>query len=207
MIRIRERDGQSLVEILVAVAIGVVLIAGALSIISPTIKTSSDTARIQVASALAKELMENVRVMSEGSWHAVDSLATTSVNRFYILASTSPFTATSGTESIPIATTTYTRYFYLNTVYRNVAGYIDEVGTTLDPSSRKVTVVYGWNNYVASTTSYISRGMNYPFSQTDWAGGPGQNGPVTATSVPSRFATSSNMDYSTSSGSLIIQGF
>lgn len=424
----RFRRGQSLVEILIAVAVGVILVGGALTIISPTLKTGGDAARLQVAAALGRELMENVRSMGEGGWHTLD-LATTSANRYFLHTSPSPFTVASGTESIVlpdissnllaywrfeegtasttlnfasssmnallyndvswtsgylqkgllfggvtnqvipqnssslkyqggdmtvslwfrpdstddggfliskpwngsgqynwnlkslggasptlrlqimgsastyidankgasgevwhhalftlassskmylyldgtvVASSTYSipswtppagdgnsnavmgciypygtpacagattyaykgalddvrvynrvlsageianlyrstafnRYFYLDNVYRNGSGKIDSTGI-FDPSTKKITVVYGWASTTASSTSYLSRTNDAVFVQNDWSGGGNQNGPQTATSVNAKFATSSNIDYSTSTGSIVISG-
>jgi len=68
--------GQSIMELIVAMAIGVILVVGAVSAISPILKISGDVARIQTGAALGKELLENARVLAEANWHAMDSLAT-----------------------------------------------------------------------------------------------------------------------------------
>lgn len=202
-----DREGQSLIEILVAVAIGVILVVGALTIITPALKTSSDVTRVQTASGLGKELLDNLRTASEKDWHLVDTLATSSANHYYIIASTSPFTVSSGTESVMVGTTTYTRYFYLEDAYRNGSGKIDTAGTR-DPSTRKVNIVYTWPPAASGTFSgYITRAHNESFIQTDWSGGGNQSGPLTATSVNSKFATSSNINYTTSTDAIILQGF
>lgn len=201
------QNGQSLIEVLVAVAVGTIMVAGAMAIVSPTLKTRGDTARLQVASGVGKGLLENARVLSESNWHAFDALATTSANKYYIVASTSPFTVASGVESVDVGTTTYTRYFYLGDVYRNGSGYIDPAGTAFDPSTKKITIVYGWASTTESMDSYLGRTWDQIFAQTDWSGGPNQSGPITSTSTNAQFATSSNMNYTTSSGALVIQGF
>lgn len=202
------RQGQSLIEILVAVAVGVIMVVGALTIITPTLKTGSDVTRAQTASALGKELLDNLRAAAEKDWHLIDVLGTSSANRYYVVASTSPFTVATGTESVAVGTTTYARWFYLDDVYRNSSGKIDTAGGYKDPSTRKATVFYTWSSSTASNTltSYMARTHDESFVQTDWSGGGNQSGPVTATSVNSRFATSSNINVTTSSGAIIIEG-
>ncbi len=99
----------------------------------------------------------------------------------------------------------YTRYFYVTNVGRDGGGYILSSGGTDDPSTQLITVVYGAKGAATSTISeYITRSRNSVFDQTDWSGGPGQDGPVTSTN--SRFASSSNIDYSTTTGSIRING-
>ncbi len=425
------RRGQSLIEILIAVAVGAILVVGTLSIIAPTLKTSGDATRVQVASALGKELLDNARVMFEGNWHIMDNMSTSSANRYFLNSSASPFGFATGTESqvLPNVLTSliaywkldegvgsstadfggsgytgtlyndtswvtgylgdalsfggntaqvvtnsatalkytggdmtlsmwvkpdatddggyilskpwngggqynytidsaggsnptigvqlsgatsyslgssktisagiwhhvlvtfssssnvaiyldgalansgthgiaswtpgsgdanislvlgciypyasnncagattydykgllddvriynrvltageisslyksafYTRYFYLDDVYRDAGGLIDAGGSTFDPSTKKITVVYGWGNVFATSTSYLVRSEDQLFSQVDWSGGPGQSGPITSTSTNNKFSVATNTDYSTSSGSLVIQGF
>jgi type II secretory pathway pseudopilin PulG len=206
----KKRCGQSLIEILVAVAIGVILVVGALTIVTPSIKTGSDVGRIQVASGLGKQLFDNLRAASEKDWHNIDTLATSSANRYYVIASTSPFTTTSGVESVLVGTTTFTRWFYIDDVYRNVSGKIDVSGSSPDPSTKKATVVYTWptgNNSSGTFVGYITRTHDEALLQTDWGAGANQSGPLNATSVNSKFATSVNIDYTTSSGAIVIQGF
>lgn len=202
------RGGQSLVELLVAIAIGVILIAGAVAIISPALDTHRGVQGAKVAGALGKELLENVRVFGEADWHAIDALSTTSANQYYIIASTSPFTATSGIESVVVATTTYTRYFYLDDVYRNVSGNVlNDTSGSYDPSTKKVTVMFAWPPVASGTIStYVTRAQGQLFIQSNWSGGGNQDGPVTATTSNNTFSTSSNIDYTTTTGSIRILG-
>jgi len=92
--------GQSLIEILIAMTIGALFIIAAVSIITPALKINTQTYRVQTGVGLAKELLENVRVWSEGDWHNVSNLATTSANRYFLNASVSPFVVATGTESV-----------------------------------------------------------------------------------------------------------
>ncbi len=196
------RSGQSFVEIMIAIAVGVIFMVGAAMIISPSLTESGQAIKIQTAATNAQSLINNVRVWSEGSWQNILSLATGSTYRYYLITASSPYTATSGVESIVIATTTYTRYFYLSDVYRT-GGVITASGTTYDPSTKQVFVVYNWNAGKTSTIStYITRNEDAVFDQTDWSGGPNQSG--VATSAGDQFATSSNIDYTTSTGSIYV---
>lgn len=103
---------------------------------------------------------------------------------------------------------TYTRYFYLTDVYRDGSGNVVTSGGGYDPSSKQITVVYSWANGTTNSMSTIlTRTRNAVFSQNDWSGGPGQNTAVTSTN--NQFATSSNIDYTTTTGAfyLAIPGY
>jgi len=200
------RNGQSLIEILMAVAIGAIMITAAAGIIAPILKVNTQTSRAQAGVAVAMGLLQNVKVWAEGDWHNVANLATSSANHYYLNASSSPFSVASGTENIMVSTTTYTRYFYVDDVYRDAGDNI--VNSTsgvvsVDPSTRKITVIYGSSQGSSgSIYEYVTRNRGNVFDQTDWSGGPGHNGPVTSTN--GTFAASSLIDYTTTAGSLYI---
>ncbi len=199
------RSGQSLVEVLLAVAIGAILITAGVALIVPALQSNKDAAKVQVAASLGKGLLDNVRAWSGGNWNALLSLATGTANTYYLNTSSSPFTVTSvgSVQSLLVGTSTYSRYFYLSDVYRDSGGNIVASGGTYDPSTKLVTVVYGWSGGPTNTMmTYVVRSNNRVFYQNSWAGGPGATGPVTSTN--SQFASSSNIDYQTATGSLYV---
>ena len=125
--------------------------------------------------------------------------------QYYLVTSSSPYTATTGIQSVAIGTTTYVRYFYLSDAYRTSGGSISSSSTsnTYDPSTKQVTVVYNWTQGTTSTIStYLTRNGDAVIDQTDWSGGPGATS--AATSVGSQFASSTNVDYSTTTGSIYV---
>jgi uncharacterized protein (TIGR02145 family) len=181
-----------LVELLIAIAIGAIFMTGTAVIIVSSLGESGQAANVQTASTNAQSLLNNVRVWSEGNWNNILSLATGSTYQYYLITSSSPYTATSGVESIAGATTTYTRYFYVSDVYRN-GGSIAPTGA-YDPSTKQISVVYGWTNGTTSTMStYLTRNQNAAFDQADWSGGATS---TVATSTNNQFASSSNINYS-----------
>ena len=202
--------GQSLIEVLIAVTVGVLMIGVVITFIAPVLRSDTHTSRAQTAASLSKELLDNVRVLSEANWHNIDLLNIGSSSRYYI-ATTTPFSATSGIESVSVGTTTYKRYFYIDNVCRDPGNLVVlSCGSNKnDPSTKKVTVVYTWPPASTSTISqYLTRSQNRFFIQTDWSGGPGKEGPVTSTG--SRFSTSSlspGIDHTSSTGSIIIKNF
>ncbi|HTY39813.1 MAG TPA: hypothetical protein VMC43_01850 [Candidatus Paceibacterota bacterium] len=200
-----DQGGQSLIEILIAVALGVLMIIAAVSGIMPSLRVNSTSVRSQVASSLGRELLENVRIVADANWPSIGTLATSSANKFYLNTASSPFSVAAGTQTTTVGTTTYSRYFYLSDVNRDGGGNITAGVGTPDPSTKKLTVIYGWTSGPTSSIStYLARSRTRIFWQTDWSGGPGQDGPVSTTN--NMFSTSSNMDYSTTTGSIRILG-
>ncbi len=202
------RNGQSLLEILIAIAIGVIMIGVAIAVIAPALKIRSETNEAKIGAALGRELIENFRVFAESNWHNIDGLATGTASNFYFTTTTSFLAATSGQELVTISTTTYTRFFYIEDVCRTSTDYV--TGTApcsgadkLDPSTKRVTVVFRWPESATNTFStYVTRFNNRVYSQSDWSSGPDFWGPTTST--PSGFATSSNLNFSSTTGSIKI---
>lgn len=201
------RDGQSIVELLVAVAVGTIAMLGIVLTLSPALKTSSDSSHLQITSGLAKQLLDNVRVAADANWHSIDVLSSGSGNRYYLVTANSPFSVVAGVENVVLATTTYSRSFYVTAVGRDGSNKIVLSGGSDDPSTKLITVVASSSpNIVRSMTMYITRSRDMVFDQTDWSGGWGQAGPITSTSTNSQFATSTNIDYATTTGSIRING-
>src|SRR3989338_6620122 len=127
------RGGQSLIEVLIALLVGAIMIGAGAAIIAPVLRSNTQTLRAQVGTSLGKELLENVSVWGQGNWNNILALATTSANQYYLPTSPSPFSHATGTESIQVGTTTYTRYFYIDNITRDAGNIIDPSGTD-DPS-------------------------------------------------------------------------
>lgn len=94
------KNGQSLIEILVAIGVGTIMLLGAITALAPVIKSQTDVNRGQVGATLGKELLDNVRIFAESNWHNLDSLATTSANKYFITAATSSMWSATGTEAV-----------------------------------------------------------------------------------------------------------
>jgi hypothetical protein len=201
------RSGQSFVELMIAIAIGAIFMGGMAVIIAPSLLESGQAGKIQVAATNAQSLLNNVRVWSEGSWNNILSLATGSSYQYYLITSSSPYTATSGIQSVVIATTTYTDYFYVADVYRS-AGVIaaTSTGNTYDPSTKQVFAVYNWSPHGVTGTisTYITRNDDQVFYQDDWSGGPSSTAVTTSTN--SQFASSSDIDYASTTGEIYVAG-
>ncbi|HVM76592.1 MAG TPA: hypothetical protein VMU07_00345 [Candidatus Paceibacterota bacterium] len=140
------RKGQSMVEVLVAVAIGAFLVGAAAGLIAPALKSSDQVAQVQVGAALGTELLNNVRVWAESNWHDFLNLSTGTAYRYYLVTGSSPFIVADGSEDIVTSNGVYSRYFYVSDVYRDGTGNITTSGGTYDPSTKQVTAVYSLLN-------------------------------------------------------------
>jgi hypothetical protein len=199
------RSGQSITELLLAIAVGTIFMVAAATIIAPALQENTQAVNVQQGATVGQDLLNNVRVFSEAGWNNVMALATGTSHQYYLITSSSPYTATSGIQSLVLGTTTFTRYFYLSDVYRTSGGNATSTasGNAYDPSTKQIFVVYNWTHGQTSTIStYLTRNDDAVIDQTDWSGGPGASG--VATSASSQFATSSNIDYSTTTGALYV---
>jgi len=199
------QSGQSISEVLIAIAVGAIFMVGAVAVIAPALRENNQAGNVQEGATVAQALIDNVRVWSESGWNNITSLATGTTYQYYLITSSSPYMATSGIQSLSIGTTTFVRYFYLSDAYRTSGGGVSSASTsnTYDPSTKQVTVVYNWTNGTTSTIStYLTRNNDAVTAQTDWSGGPGATG--VASSAGSQFTSSTNIDYSTTTGSIYV---
>ncbi len=196
------KKGQTLIEVLIAVAVGAILFVGAVSTLVPATKITPETSKIAAGAALVNGTIENVTVWAGGNWDSLLSLSTTSANPYHLITSQSPFTVATGTEAVTVGSTTYTRYFYVDDVYRDSSGNIvasSTSGATDDPSTMEITVASGWPLGTTTTVSfYVTRNGENALSQSTWTGGTASG---TVTTVTSTYSTSSNI---TSSSTLTL---
>jgi hypothetical protein len=198
--------GQTLFEVLVGITIGAIIIGGATGVISLSLRSSLQNKSYQVVASLNQELADNVTVFAEANWRNIYDLSK-SPAQYYLTATSTGFVATSGAENIVADGTAYARSFTVENVNRDANGNIADSGTD-DPSTQKITVTTSFNiggePITVSFIKYLSRHRNLIFRQTDWSGGPGEEGPLT---VPNnRFATSTNIDSTSMPGAIKIQG-
>ena len=214
-------NGQSLVEIMVAIGIGAILIGGATAIIVPILRSNLETRNVQIANSLTQEYLDNLQSLAESNWQIIYTppSAKGPSSQFYLAPTSTTFMFVSGTTSTVVEGRTFTRYFSVENVSRKLCG-ADEittdatttctsgpgsVGITDDPSTQKITATVSWpEGRLISKTQYLTRSVNKVFRQTDWSGGSGQEGPIT--SENNEFATSTDINYG-SSASTVSAGY
>jgi len=202
-----KQSGQSLIELIVGIAVGVIFIVGAAGIIMVSLRVDFRNTFAQTAHEIAIELGEQVRVFANADWHNVDTLSTSTA--YHLATSTTFLDDQSGSSTIVIDGNSYTRSFTLEPVYRDASGEITTPSGILDPSTLRVVSTASWTERgdqdSATVELYLTRNRNRLFHQTDWSGGPVQEGPITV--VGDEFATSTNATTTGAvAGSIIIEG-
>ena len=215
-------SGQSLAEILIALGVGAILIGAATGAIVLSLRSSLDIRTTQVATSLNQGYLDNMKALAESDWQKIYNppAAKGSNSQFYLAASSSANLILSGTTSTVVEGRSFTRYFSIENVNRDSCG-VGSVTTNAttscamqsgasyvadDPSTQKITATVSWEGGRSVTeTQYVSRTRNKVFVQTDWSGGSGQEGPITEAN--NKFATSTSINHSTTTGSIVIQGF
>lgn len=87
----------------------------------------------------------------------------------------------------------YTRYFYIDNVSRDILENIVTSGGEDDPSTQKLTIGVDWEGGRSmSLVEYMTRNNPQNYMQTDWTGGGGVEGPVTA--ATSTYFNASNIN-------------
>ncbi len=68
------RSGQSLIDVLIASALGALLLVGSLSLLAPSLKGSAAAERAQDTAAMARGLMDQARSLAASNWYAIAGL-------------------------------------------------------------------------------------------------------------------------------------
>jgi len=217
----QSKRGQSLIEIIVAISIGAILIGGATAIIVPILRSNLETRNVQIATSLAQEYLDNVQAIAESNWHLIYTPPSSKgpSSQFYLRATSTTYETLSGTTSTVVEGRTFTRYFSIENVNRTSCGVGNATTTATttcnmepgdsyiaeDPSTQKITATVSWpEGRSISRSQYLTRSRNKVFVQTDWSGGPSPEPEVPITAENNQFATSSNINYASTTGSIKI---
>ncbi len=210
------RQGQSLIEILVALGVGVLLIGGVTALIGVDLRSSTDIKISQSASSLTQEVIDGAKSQAESDWNAFYALAKGTANPYYISSSTQALII--GKESIVVNGVTFSRYFYVDNVNKTMCGTgvvsqnapTGNCGTGFprgasdiaeDPSTQRITAVVEWaGGHAVAQTQFVSRTKNIAIKQTDWSAGGGNNGIVKGPG--NDYASATSVDATSLVGSL-----
>lgn len=197
--------GQSLVEIMIAVAVGAILIGASTGAIVLIIRQNFDTKAVQISYSSASKLIEDVKSLAEADWHNIDGLLKGEAKKYYVSNSTRQIV--SGAETFSVEGRQLSRYFFIEDARRDSGGAIVGSGGETDPSTLKITAVTDFGSgRGAREVQYLTRSKNSVFYQTDWSGGFNQEIFSTSASgviVNNRFATSSeNIDFASTTGAI-----
>ncbi len=202
----KSKSGQSLIEIFIALSMGILIIGGITGSFLVITKTNDLSTKNRNASVINDALLDSVRSFADGNWTGLYGTAKGTANRYRLATSTGALVLQSGTEAVVAGGVTYTRSFYVDNVSRDGSGNIQAAynAPTDDPSTQKITVETGFSTGGSTRTItdsfYVTRSGNFVVRQTDWSGGSGQAGPTTL--VNSRFSSSANVDFSSVGGAI-----
>lgn len=203
---VRKTSGQSLVEVLIATALGVIFIIAAVSAVVPALRGNSYATKNATALELARESLDGVITLAQSDWHTIAVLTPGTV-QYNIETTESPFYIYEGYSEYNLGGVNYGRYFIIDDVYRDGSGVITTNGGTYDPSTKKITVYYSFDGQPAKSLSgYLTRTHLSSFTQTDWSGGAVGDTAVTTVST-STFSASINVSYASTTGAFTLSGF
>lgn len=95
------RSGQSLLDVLIASALGALLLVGTLSILTPSLRGSSSAEHVQNGATLSRALLDGVRSFAASNWPVVAAL--TPGNSYYLGYNTNSTDVVSGIETVVMA--------------------------------------------------------------------------------------------------------
>lgn len=201
------RKGQSLVEVFVALGVGILVLGGVSSAFVVITRNNDMTTKNRNATITNDALLDSSRSFAEGNWVTFYSLNKGSANRYKLINSGGSWAAQAGAESVVIGNTTYTRSFYVENVSRDNSDNIEAIygSNGDDPSTQKITVETSFpimgSTRTISYSFYVTRTDNFVLRQTDWSGGSGQEGPLTV--INNKFSSGTNIDFTSTTGSIV----
>jgi hypothetical protein len=191
-------SGQILVELLLAISLAAIIFGISGQLLDVTLSSNRLNKERLAASNLMAEGVEAVIAISSEKWQNIYNL--TKSSPYHLDNSLGSWVLVSGAENIILNNITFSRSIVVEDVNRDSSRNINSSGSN-DPSTQKVTVTVLWNNDSISTSRYFTRSWNNTSVQTDWSGGSGQAGPVTA--FNNRYDTDdTNLDTTGTAGSI-----
>ena len=201
--------GQSLIEIIIAVAVGTITILAAVTLLVLMLRISGQDVSFQKGSFLEQDLIDDFSVTVGRDWQEV--AGTTEGIDYYLATTTTEgiFDVVAGTSKIIIDGVEYTRFFRVSSVTRDAAGKISGTGT-IDASTKKVDVFVTWplkgETTTVSVSKYVTRSSNLVFQQTDWSGGSTAVDPVYTSPLNTFKSKTGNIDFGGIPGTIKLGG-
>lgn len=213
MAKLNRQAGQSLMELIIAVGLGVLIILGGIGAVSLYLRVSSQDIPYQKANFLAREIIDDIGVTAGGNWEKIANATSSS----YLSASSSGFIVQSGQENMALDNTTYSRYFYSASVCRDAGDSVVDCsvpGSVNDPSTKKITAIVGWvyRGFPANVSleKYVTKTSNEVLFQNNWVGGKTcitGSDPVVSGYTTGFCSSTPSLDFVSNPGIIKIQGY
>ncbi len=207
------RAGQVLVEIIIAALLLIFITLTIAEVAATSLRGINQTLPKVNAVFLAQEEAEAIRAAAKEDWHLISNLSTSSPRNHCAQVSGGKWVLSDCTASPELNGITYSQYFTLDDVYRSTSsatstGNIVSSGGYYDPSTIKATVYIVWTDTFGdaqtySKVIYYSRFLNTIYSQTDWSGG--SVGEASTSVATTTFATSTGINFASTSGSIYLE--
>ncbi len=209
----RLNNGQSLMELIIAVGLGVSIILGGIGAVSLYLRVSSQDIPYQKANFLVREIIDEISVTAGGNWEKIANATSSS----YLSASSSGFIVQTGQENKTLDNTNYSRYFYASSVCRDASDNIVDCsapGSINDPSTKKITTIVEWVYRGSSTNvsleKYITKTSNEVLFQNNWVGGKTcatSSDPIVSGYTTSFCSSTPSLDFDSNPGIIKIGGY
>ncbi len=214
MERSNNRQGQSLIELLVALAFGTLVLLTSFGMLQFLIKLGATDPIMQAGSFIARQTAQSVAAAAAGSWNAVGQAATGTP--YHIATSSAGFSIAPGAVTTTVNGIAYGTSVTVDEVQRD--GTTDEIvesGGVSDPGTKKITATVSWTYqgkpYSETVARYVTRTGSESLMQTEWSGGETSSSDpvVSATGTATQFyaTASGTIDYTGTPGSIKIQGY
>lgn len=164
MINFKQQGGQSLIELLIVMAIAAIIFPTLLASFFASRQGKAQQEQRLQAVAYLKEAQEAVRVVREQGWPTLTSF--TIGQPYHPSINGNTWTLSPGAEQLNNGT--INRKVIINNVYRDGSGAIASSGT-LDPSTKQVMFYVWWQTptpYTMSSTLYLTRYSNLVYTET-----------------------------------------
>ncbi|KKU18140.1 MAG: hypothetical protein UX31_C0013G0018 [Candidatus Nomurabacteria bacterium GW2011_GWA1_46_11] len=190
---IKSDKGQSIFEILIAMAIAALIVGSSVTAIMVSSRSGSATVASQKAYSIANETLNNTRSFAESSWADLYTQNKGDVYQYHLAVVSTSSTSTilgiaTGTEAVSFTSSSteeninYTSWFTIDNVLRNSSNWIAGSGIS-DPTTQKITAHVSWTasggTKQIDLVTYVSRVRTRSITFDDWSGSSGVTTPVT----------------------------
>ncbi|OGH47225.1 MAG: hypothetical protein A3A51_01705 [Candidatus Levybacteria bacterium RIFCSPLOWO2_01_FULL_39_10] len=155
-----KQKGQTLIELLITIALAAILIPALLTGFSVTRDGRAQQEQRLHATSFLKEAQEALRIVHANGWNNLSN------GTFHPVTLGTTWVLVSGSETI---NDNLTRQIEISDVYRDSEGEITGIGGTLDPSTKRAEISVTWNTpFPTSVTStlYLTRNKNASYQES-----------------------------------------